>query len=1408
MPEEILQFKIFISSPGDVEEEKKRLVVFLANTELALAKKGIPASLKVLYWKNIVAPFDGIRGQTVINIEFDQYDYYIGILGERFGTPITTEDGTEYGSGTEEEFRIACRKVEEGAEIGMYVFFKRIPSPTDTDKLAEYNRVVTFKRDIQPKGWVNSFDTPVNLSDQINSGLIPLIEERVRDHKNTVVRDFVAKAEVTEVAGTDGPMLALASLTDDLPEVEGPIHRTVSVDDAEDIARLLFSEDYKKELPELVLAEKRLVVLGNAGSGKSTELGKLVEFYKTPESLMVPVFTRLNTYKGGTIIDFLPAEFKNVPKDVALVILDGLDEVEQEHFSEAVTQINDFSLQYQQITLLISCRTNFFELAIGAGKNTLTNFAISHINEISPADIVMALNDLGEDGEAFCMEAYNNGYQELLTKPFFLNILSSVYRKTKSLQGGRDRIFREAINLKLEKAANNPDRPAIDQDHVTHLLTRLGLVMEYLGRNYVAANEIEYIIPSEADRTALENSSIVVRVKGNWSFEHNNVQEYFAAVGLATLSFDQIKQFVAFYPKFDKIRPSWLNTLSFLVNITSGEKCQQILGWIIAIEPESVIRFEPDRIDGLTRFRVFLAIFQEFQDNELWIRSNKFTEGELGRFGDTPEALELLKKVISSPGKSPTNKLVALRLLEHFKLPSDDEKESVKGLILRFISQQEDKPEIVYSAIHVLTGLGLADAATVGTLVERYRNRTEPYYRASLYTLVNKSGNAENYIDVFTEGILIAGSRDQAGQESSLWDETAQLKNALLKIRQATAINSVLEFFNDPYDTRYRYYSDKKEVMESAVSQATTLYPENHFFFDRLLELFINYSQTSDTNFLKIFRAFFEQTGTVRQAFESIYQMHITSQFQRELLLAFLLNDETAEFIVDEFLAGNISEQNLRSLSQYAFYHTRQTGFEAGAEKLKQIMIAKTGITTDPPQYEERQEKRKQHEQNSFDLLFDEQGMKSGLEQFWIEFGKSEATWNDIWDFANNYEKDADSYFPRTVTDIVAELSRTYHAVNADDVKSLLTETPGFEDDRMESIYDMLKNQRPVTLGDEQKASIADWGNRKTATIDLSKGISQEGRFSIHVLMIWFFVKQLGIVLPKEKLLDFTMFYDYSHGTLEDWFGPMEAQAGRETVSEKIIANLKSGIGHEQIWSNNAEYALINNLTDTYDVIKLDLVRIKEVTSVKEAIAKKYLEVTDDQEGLLDVLTHLGVESFRWELTDLLKNGRVRVAVKQHLLGILRSDNETPEEKLEAAKRLTEMANKEGFEYYADHILQNRQIRSRHDYWFRYLVNLTTIDYLPRLLDLLEQSLLPQNTADVFTRIDSQVLDALFNLGLQSEQNLATVHSALENTISQHAPDWNYMLPYLKRMDFQYYLNRSRDVSLETAIAAINALEL
>ncbi|MEO6852239.1 MAG: hypothetical protein ABI166_16470, partial [Mucilaginibacter sp.] len=192
-------------------------------------------------------------------------------------------------------------------------------------------------------------------------------------------------------------------------------------------------------------------------------------------------------------------------------------------------------------------------------------------------------------------------------------------------------------------------------------------------------------------------------------------------------------------------------------------------------------------------------------------------------------------------------------------------------------------------------------------------------------------------------------------------------------------------------------------------------------------------------------------------------------------------------------------------------------------------------------------------------------------------------------------------------------------------------------------------------------------------------------------------------------------------------------------------------------------------------------------------------------EGLFEVLLQLPPQDFRWDIVDMLVKDRLKDKIHSYLRDILASDA-GGEDKLAAAKRLTAIADEVGFNYYADHGFTKRDIVYRDDLWLSYLTNLKTLNFLARLIQLLEQSLSPENVKDSFTRYDGKVLDALFNMGVQSAHNLKAVSDAVENLIAKHAPNWNYLIPWLKQMDFQYRLNLSSDVSLGAAIAAVNAL--
>jgi len=72
---------------------------------------------------------------------------------------------------------------------------------------------------------------------------------------------------------------------------------------------------------------------------------------------------------------------------------------------------------------------------------------------------------------------------------------------------------------------------------------------------------------------------------------------------------------------------------------------------------------------------------------------------------------------------------------------------------------------------------------------------------------------------------------------------------------------------------------------------------------------------------------------------------------------------------------------------------------------------------------------------------------------------------------------------------------------------------------------------------------------------------------------------------------------------------------------------------------------------------------------------------------------------------------------------------------------------------------------------------------------LLEESFSMENLKDVFTRFDGKVQEALFNMGIESEENVKAVTAAVNHKIAQHAPNWNNLIHLGEKHRFSSQIN-------------------
>lgn len=120
MPKNITEYRIFVASPGDVQEERSILEEVINELNLTISSER-EIKLELIKWETHSYPGFGADGQDVINKQIDDdYDIFIGIMHGRFGTPTNRAE-----SGTYEEFLNAYERYKKDPKSISILFISK-----------------------------------------------------------------------------------------------------------------------------------------------------------------------------------------------------------------------------------------------------------------------------------------------------------------------------------------------------------------------------------------------------------------------------------------------------------------------------------------------------------------------------------------------------------------------------------------------------------------------------------------------------------------------------------------------------------------------------------------------------------------------------------------------------------------------------------------------------------------------------------------------------------------------------------------------------------------------------------------------------------------------------------------------------------------------------------------------------------------------------------------------------------------------------------------------------------------------------------------------------------------------------------------------------------------------------------
>ncbi len=404
----------------------------------------------------------------------------------------------------------------------------------------------------------------------------------------------------------------------------------------EDFDRFGLGKVVEEKVPgvDAVNKYKKLIVLGKPGAGKTTFLKYLAIQCNQGnfQSNLVPIFIPLKYFAEASdkpsLFEYIKQQYSGCDvtaeqfdyvfkHGLALILLDGLDEVSIEHQERILKEVRNFSRIFFENHYIITCRIAAWEYTFDKFIEVeVADFDEQQVNEFAQhwfdSKLVKSADFIN------CLNQNNRAYQLAVT-PLLLTLLCLVFEESGCLPNNRSELYREGLYILLKKwdAKRGIHRDEfyekMSPTRKEDLLSRIAFTtfenyfftpgeVKNIVEKYLSKISVHDNIPkSQVDVEELLNSIesqhglVIERAKGIYSFSHITFHEYFIAKRIVSLSPQLDDESLQ-----DEESPN-IKELKKLVNQITNSKWQQVFLLVAEMLPdaEKLFLLMKQKADGI-----------------------------------------------------------------------------------------------------------------------------------------------------------------------------------------------------------------------------------------------------------------------------------------------------------------------------------------------------------------------------------------------------------------------------------------------------------------------------------------------------------------------------------------------------------------------------------------------------------------------------------------------------------------------------------------------------------------------------------------------------------------------------------------------------------------------------------------